>query len=497
MQEGMIWALSGAVLFLLVCLLISFYERNRLRKGIRQVAKESEKSDKVASQAENLLREKELLEFQLQEAKKSEEKNRKIALYDYVTGLPNYLALTELLEGTIKTLRKEETLGLIYIDLEYSENPDRQISHAYRDELLVDVTDRLRQVVDENDLLSCVDGDRFIILVQNMESQEAVEEKVKRIQKVFSYPFVLAATEVFMNASMGICLGPRDGKTAKALLKNLDTALFAARQKGRNQYCYFEESLSQEMMSRIELRSQLRAGLENKEFAVYYQPQVDIRTEKLRGFEALLRWKHPTRGMLLPEAFLPIAEETGFIVPIGKWLFLEACAQLAQWQEEGYGELFVSVSLSLRQLREKELISEIREALEKTEVEPSQLLIELSGQAAAEEPSMVMEQAQQLEKLGIRIILDDVGLGALLQGDLGEMPVCSVKLGSSFVQKEDSRLATVFMAAAKAYGLSLAADGVERESQKKLLGDMGCSWAQGALYSEPVTAAEAEAFLNW
>lgn len=494
MEREIIWILLGVSLFLLASLIYSIWDRGKLVAGIR---KNTEKRDEADSQIESLEREKELLAGKLEEAKKSSDKNQRLAFYDRITGLPNELAVMEILEGAIKTLRKDETLALIYIDMEYSESFSQQMNYAYKDELLVDVADRLRQAVDENDLLGCISGERFVILAQNLDSEEVVEEKVKRVRKIFSYPFVLAATEIFMNIHMGICFGPRDGKTAQALVKNLNTALFAAKRKGKNQYCYFEEELSREMMSRIELQSQMRAGIENGEFEVYYQPQVDVKTEKVRGFEALVRWNHSTRGILLPDAFLPIAEETGLIVPIGKWVLETALRQLKKWQEEGYSELVVSINLSLRQLREKDIAEQIGKLIEETGVKRERLLFEIPELAAIEEPALVVEQIQSLEELGVQISLDNFGLGLSYLELLREVPVYAFKIDRSFVEKEDKRAMPVLMALAKSYGAVLTAGGVEEPEQKKILADVECEWVQGFLYSEPVTAEKAEEFLRW
>lgn len=494
MTDLLIWILLGMVLFLMANLIVSQRERKQLRAGLGAI---SEKMSEEEDQMETLIREKEILTAQLEEAKKSSEKNQKLAFYDPTTGLPNELTMMEILEGAIKTLRKEEILALIYIDMEHFEGLNGRMNYAYKDELLVDITDRLRQAVDENDLLCCINGDRFVILVQNLSLAEEVEEKVKRVGKIFSYPFVLAATEVFLNINMGICFGPRDGKTAQTLVKNLNTALFAAKRKGKNQYCYFEEELSKEMMSRIELQSQLRTGIENDEFEVYYQPQVDAKTEKVRGFEALLRWNHSTRGILLPEVFLPLAEETGLIVPIGQWVIEKACRQLKLWQEEGYTKLIVSVNLSLRQLREKTLVAQIKEILEATGVDRGRLLIEIPEQAAVEESVLVISRIQELAQLGVQVSFDNFGLGLSYLEYLKEVSVHSLKIDRSFVEKEDGRFLPVLLALAKAYGAELTAGGVENEEQKKLLFDTGCTWVQGFLYSEPVTAEEAEKLLSW
>lgn len=494
MGEKIIWILSGAVLFLMVFCIYAVWESRRSIKRIQAAVGEKEETK---AQIEALTREKELLEVQLEEAKKNNEKNQRLAYYDTTTGLPNELTLTEILDGTVKTLRKDETLSLIYIDLEHLDGPDGQMSYVYKDEFLVDVTDRLKQALDENDLLACVSGDRFVILTQNISSTEEIEEKVKRIQKIFSYPFVLAATEIFMNINMGICFGPKDGKTAQTLLKNLNTALFAAKHKGKNQYCYFEEELAKAMMNRIELQSQMRTGIDNNEFEVYYQPQVDMKTEKVRGFEALLRWKHPTRGLLLPDSFLPIAEDTGLIVPIGKWVIETACSQLKAWQEQGYHDLDVSVNLSLRQLREKQLVSEVKEIIEKTGVEKEHLLFEIPEQATIEEAELVVSRIQELEELGVKVSMDNFGMGLCYLEHMEKMPIHAFKIDRTFVEKEDSRSMPVLMALAKAHGAELVAGGVENEAQKKLLSETGCKWVQGFLYSEPVTKEEAENFLKW
>lgn len=494
MGEQIIWILSGIALFFLVSCLYILREARRLSSIVKEKIKKEE-SDKEL--LEETLREKELLESQLEEAKKSNEKNHKLAFYDYTTGLPNNLALTEILDGTMKTFRKEETMVLLYLDLEELERLDRQMSYAYKDELLVDVADRLRQALNENDMLVCVDGDRFIILAQNLDAAEMVEEKIKRVQKLFTYPFVLAATEIFLNINMGICIAPQDGKTAQTLLKNLNTALFAAKRKGKNQYCYFEEELSKTMMNRIELQSQLRNGIENEEFEVYYQPQVDIKTEKVKGFEALVRWNHPTRGTLLPKDFLSLAEDTGLIVAIGKWVILAACRQLKHWQDLGYLDLTININLSLRQLREKNLAEEVGQIFKETGIAPGSIRFDIAEQAAVEEPELAVERIRELGALGAKISLDHFGLGLCYLEHLAEIPIDSIKIDRSFIEKEDARSMPVLMELAKAYGADMAAGGIENEAQKKLLIDTGCELAQGFLYSRAVTAKEAEEFLKW
>lgn len=494
MDERIIWILSGVVLFLLVFSIYAVWEN---RRSIRRLKEDTGEKEKTKTQIEALSREKELLEVQLEEAKKNNEKNQRLAYYDTTTGLPNELTLTEILDGTVKTLRKDETLGLIYIDLDQFEGPDGRMSYVYKDELLVDITDRLKQAIDTNDLLACVNGDRFVILTQNISSTEEMEEEIKRIQKVFSYPFVLASTEIFMNINIGICFGPKDGKTAQTLLKNLNTALFAAKHKGKNQYCYFEEELAKAMMSRIELLSQLRTGIDNDEFELYYQPQTDMKTEKVRGFEALLRWKHPTRGLLFPDSFLPIAEDTGLIVTIGKWVIESACRQLKAWQEMGYHDLDISVSLSLRQLREKQLVSEIKEIIESTGVEKEHLLFEIPEQAVIEEAELAVSRIQELEALGVKVSMGNFGIGLCYLRHLEKIPVHTFKIDHTFVEEEDSHFMPVFMALAKAYHTELVAGGVKNEKQKEMLSDAGCKWIQDFLYSGPVTREEAENILKW
>lgn len=250
-------------------------------------------------------------------------------------------------------------------------------------------------------------------------------------------------------------------------------------------------------MSRIELQSQLRSGIENHEFEVYYQPQVDVKTEKVKGFEALVRWKHPARGMLLPDSFLPIAEETGLIVPIGRWVMETACKQLKKWQDMGYQDLFISINLSLRQLREKQLTAEIKELIERTGVRPEKLLFEIPEQAATEETELVISQLEALKELGVKLSLDNFGKGIGYLEYLDAVQVHTLKIDRAFIEKEDSRSMPVLTALAKAYGAGLAAGGVEKETQKKLLKDTGCELVQGFLYSEAVTAEEAESFLKW
>ena len=232
-------------------------------------------------------------------------------------------------------IQKEEVIAVMYIDLDNFKNINDVLGHSYGDELLIDVTDRMKQVLDQNDYFARFGGDEFMVLTQNIQSTELYEEKIRKIQKVFTYPFVLSMREFFVTTSIGVAFAPKDGKTTQMLVKNVDAAMYSAKAMGKNTYCYYDENINESLMAKIELQSELRNALHNEEFAVFYQAQIDLKCDKIVGFEALVRWIHKEKGLIAPGGFVQVAEETGLIVPIGRWVLFEACKQLKRWEEEG------------------------------------------------------------------------------------------------------------------------------------------------------------------
>jgi len=308
------------VLVLMIMGLLLMRTRQKLTR--RYLRLENEVGN-LKTEKDTIEKEKAEIDEKYNELLKHEEKTRKIAYLDMLTGLPSKVALEEMLESTLKTLRKDEMAGLIYADVDNLKRINDRLGRSAGDELLVDVAGRFRQGLEEDDFLSCIGGGCFMILSQNLESTENLEEKIKKIYNVFSFPFSVSGSDVFISLNIGVCLIPKDGKTTQTLMKNLDAALYEAKKMGENNYCYYDESFSNELMEKIQLQSELRNAIADDQFEIYYQPQVVLQSEEINGFEALIRWNHPERGIVLPDEFLPVAEESGLLNAIENQVLLQ------------------------------------------------------------------------------------------------------------------------------------------------------------------------------
>ena len=492
------------MVFILLSVLLFLYTVIRSRK-LQVVLKNNDILEERVSELNSELEEEkyrnEVLQERLDELKRAEEKSRKLAMTDHVTGLPNRMAFTEMMDNVLKTLRKEENVAVMHIDVDGFKKVVEILGRSYGEELLIDVTDRLKQVMDENDFLACLGGDEFLILSQNIEEMGQYEEKVKKIRNVFSYPFVLATREVFVTLCAGIAFAPKDGKTTQTVFKNLDSALFRAKSKGTDSYCYYDEEISKELMGQIEMQSQIRSGIDNEEFVIYYQPQIHLNSKEIKGFETLLRWNHPAKGLLLPAEFLTIAEKAGLTVSIGKWMFEKICSQLKQWEEEGLGQVSVSMNLSGRQFADAGLADYVRGILEQFKVNPRQITMEITEEIALEDLDRTESTIAKLKEIGIGISLDKFGTGYASINYLKCLPLDNLKIDKMFMDElleEDGNvdILEAIISIAKAFRFHVIVQGVESEIQENFLKKAECDLVQGFLYSEPLPKENVEKLLE-
>jgi diguanylate cyclase len=435
-----------------------------------------------------------------EELNKNKENMKKLAYTDYLTELPNRIAFTEMLDNIMLTLRSEETIAIMDIDIDNFKNINDSLGHSYGDELLIDVTYRLKQVMDENDYLARIGGDEFIVLTQNLQDTLEFEEKIKKIKNVFSYPFVLSTKEYFVTVSIGVAFAPKDGKTSQSIIKNVDSAMYVAKANGKNTHAYFDYAFNKKLTDKIETQSELRKALERKEFVLFYQAQMNLETKKVVGFEALIRWEHPTKGLVYPDDFIYLAEETGLIVPIGKWVLKTACEQLKLWSVD-HPDLTMAVNLSARQFKDRELVKQVCDVIEETGINPTNLELEITETIALDDIEYTIATIQELRKIGVNFSLDDFGTGYSSMNYLKRLPVSNLKIDKSFLDTvmedtSDQKIIQTIIALARNLDLYVIAEGVESFDQEEFLKEANCDKAQGFLYSKPVPKDKAVLFLK-
>lgn len=496
------FAFGVVMLALLILLLVAIRKKSNAEKAAKQAKEKLEENFIELEEAyKNLQSTKEELAEKYEELKISEERNKKLAYLDYLTGLPNRTAFSEYLEYAMSTLKKGHILSIMYIDLDNFKVINDTLGHSYGDELLIDVAERLKQVVDKNDYLARFGGDEFIILTENIINMWEYEEKIKKVQKVFLYPFVLSLKEFFVTISIGIALAPKDSVTAQTLIKNVDVALYAAKEIGKNTYCFYEPSLNEKLLDRMETQSELHIAITNKEFIVYYQPQINLDSDKIIGFEALVRWKHPEKGIITPDKFIALAEETGLIVPIGRWVLFEACKQLKEWIDMGYQDVHMAVNLSARQFKDANLVSIVEAAVKEASIPPEFLELEITETIALEDITYSIDTIQRLKEMGIRFSLDDFGTGYSSMNYLKHLPVNNLKIDKSFMDmvmesNNDKAIVSAIITLAKTLNLEVIAEGVESDEQVLFLKEVNCNKVQGFLYGKAVTPKEATILLK-
>ncbi len=489
-------------LMIIVCFFMILYrKRKQMQEEKMKRRKMEEDYNQLKEKYKDLKQQNENLDLMYQNLREKEERNKKLAYIDYLTGLPNRTAFSEYLDYTLGNLKRGHVASVMYIDLDNFKEVNNTLGHSYGDELLIDVAERLKQIMDKNDYLARFGGDEFIILTKNVINMWEYEEKIKKVQKVFSYPFVLALKEFFVTISIGVARAPKDGQTAQNMIRSVDVALYAAKESGKNIYCFYDESMKEKLLNKIETQSQLHTAIENKEFIVLYQVQIDLESDKVIGFEALLRWKHPTKGLMEPKEFIALAEETGLIIPIGEWVLYEACHQLKKWQDAGYSGITIAVNLSARQFKDASLVNTVKDIINKTGINAGNLELEITETVALDDITYSIDIIQQLKDMGIKISLDDFGTGYSSMNYLKHLPVTNLKIDKSFMDtvmgsNNDKAIVSAIITLAKTLDLEVIAEGVENDEQVLFLKEVNCDKVQGFLYSKPVTKEEATILLR-
>ncbi len=438
----------------------------------------------------------------ISELKATQERIRHLAHHDTLTNLPNRFSLHEKLEQALSFCRRNNRqLALMLIDLDRFKTINDTLGHHAGDALLVQVADRLRATVRDSDIVARLGGDEFVVALPGINSPSDAAHLADKIARRISEPYQIIGQEQRTSPSIGICLYPNDAVEIGDLLKNADVAMYHAKAQGRGNYQFFTEDMHIAMTQRMTIEADLRLALERQEFVLHYQPQLDLRRGTIVGVEALIRWQHPTRGMVPPNEFIPVAEETGMIGAIGDWVLAEACRQLRAWQDDGIQHLRMSINLSASQFMDKTLPDRIHELLGQYGLEAGLIDLEVTESMSMASPDESISVMRTLSGSGLTLSIDDFGTGYSSLAYLKLLPIRTLKIDRSFVKDietdpNDADICDVTVLLAHKLGLEVVAEGVENEAQLKFLLSIGCEKVQGYLISRPLPAAQAEAFIR-
>lgn len=442
------------------------------------------------------------------ERRQAEDQIRFLAYYDNLTQLPNRLLFRERLDYALTRARRETTqVAILFLDLDRFKQINDTLGHSTGDSLLEAVATRLQECVrgidpvtrnvpvETHNTLARLGGDEFIIALGDITQIEDAAKVARRILTALKDPFRLDNNEVFVSSSIGISVFPDDGDNAEALLMNADAAMYHAKDEGRNNYQFYNTSMNEAAFAKLSLENDLRKAVERNELVLYYQPQIDIRSGNIISMEALLRWQHPERGLISPMEFIPLAEETGLIVPIGAWVLQAACVQTKAWHDAGHTMLSVAVNLSGRQFRENGLIQMVEQVLNDSGLDPEHLELEITESIIMQNAESTINTLNDLKAMGVKLSIDDFGTGYSSLSYLKRFPIDTLKIDRSFVrditnEEEDEAITKAIIVMAQSLKLSVVAEGVETEQQLAILRKQGCPITQGYLFSKPIPAEQ-------
>jgi diguanylate cyclase (GGDEF)-like protein/PAS domain S-box-containing protein len=442
------------------------------------------------------------VQHDITEIKRYQDELEHQANHDALTGLANRNLLKDRLQQALAlAFRYERPFSLAFIDLDNFKLINDSLGHDVGDRLLKIAAGRLAASVRQGDTVARLGGDEFVLLVTEQARDDRIYRSVQRVMAAIAQPFVIDEREFKVTCSIGIATFPRDGKDADTLLRNADTAMYRAKALGRNTFQLYSSEMNANFGERLTLETDLWKALERNELVLYYQPKVHLNTGRIIGMEALLRWRHPTSGMIPPGKFIPVAEESSLIVQIGKWVIGEACAQNKAWQNDGLPSVPVAVNVSARQLHDNHLVETVRATLESTRLPPEFLEIELTESAVMLNADETFNTMALLRGLDVRISLDDFGTGYSSLSYLKRFPVTGLKIDQSFVRDlaydpDDAAIVRAIIAVAQALTLEVTAEGVETAEQADFLKAHGCGEAQGFYFADPVPAPEMRALLK-
>ena len=471
-----------ALIMVLLMLFVSTYFANKLKSVFKRYKKDLQDEHNLT------LNEQEKLRHNLK--------------HDYLTSLPNRLLLTDRLNQAIKhSSRDKRQLAIIFIDVDKFKIINDSLGHDVGDTLLKEIAKRLTSSMRESDTVSRFGGDEFVILVDGFKNIHDIITVINKMEKSFSKDILLDNIAHNVTLSMGISVFPDDGNSAQLLLKNADIAMYKAKLEGGNRYRFFTAKMNEETQKQIEIEKELHVGVKNGEFVLYYQPLVEAKSGKISGVEALIRWNHPTKGLVFPDEFIEIAEESNVIIDMGNWIIEESMRQIVQWKEKGYELKKISINIAGKQLEHPDFIKYIKETLQKTNCKPEWIEVEIVERFAMKDVQKSIEILNELRKINIDIAIDDFGTGYSSLAYLKHLPITKLKIDRTFVKNilnshKDRAIAESILALGSGLHLKILAEGVENEDERDFFQFNGCDEIQGYLFSKPLPAKEVEIHLK-
>ncbi|HMH17461.1 MAG TPA: EAL domain-containing protein [Burkholderiales bacterium] len=495
-----VW-LAGAIggftfMLLATTLLVSVFDAHLANRAAKHAENLRLVNVDLEKQAAELSQTNVQLQEEVKERARSEEKIQYLAYHDGLTTLPNRALFSKILNhGISQAHRRKKELAVLFIDLDRFKNINDTLGHEAGDSLLQEVGKRLKQCLRESDTVARLGGDEFVVLLEDLEDQTRVSVVAHKILVTLVKPFTTLGQEFRVTASIGISTYPTDGEDEKSLMKNADIAMYRAKEEGKNNFQFYSKELNEHSFERLTMESNLRRALERNEFELHYQPKVDLRTSRITGVEALLRWRHPELGMVGPLQFIPMAEETGLIVPIGKWVLRTACRQQKAWQDQGLPQMSVAVNLSARQFSDENLLQDITAIVKESGMDPTLLELEITESMLMHNVEKAIRTLDALNDMGIRLAIDDFGTGYSSLSTLKRFPINTIKVDRSFIRDlpggvDDHAITDAIIAMGRTLGMTVIAEGVETKEQADYLREQSCDEFQGFYFKKPMPANE-------
>lgn len=434
--------------------------------------------------------------------KTSEERIQYLATHDSLTSLPNRFMFSEILELAIETARRNgRKLAVLFIDLDRFKNINDTLGHEAGDLLLAEMAGRFRQCLRASDVVGRLGGDEFVILIQDLESPDQAARVARKILSAAVKPVLVYGQECRVTASIGICLYPDDADNENTIMKNADIAMYRAKEEGKNNYQFYSHDIKARSLERLIMENNLRLALERNEFFLHYQAKRNLKTGEIAGVEALVRWQHPQLGIVSPAQFIPLAEETGLIVLIGRWVLKTACEQSVAWMKQGLPPLCMAVNLSVRQFFDDRLIDDVATALKESGMPPELLEMEITEGMVMQDAERAIRILSAIKQLGVRLAIDDFGVGYSSLAQIKRFPIDTLKVDSSFIRdipqnREDRAITEAIIAMGKTLSLTVIAEGVETEEQERFLREHACDQSQGYYFSKPISPDEFVEFMR-